>query len=152
MTEYIIDFEGYFDRNNRFVFKEICFFNIEKKSYNNFFLSSPFFVSKTYFWLLHYFHYIPWFYGKIHYSFIRKNFFNQNFVFYVKSFEQIKILQQHTKSNIFLIVTDKIKNLKEPPYRLTCEYKKHNTTEHCALYKVHKLAFNWDGPRFKKFC
>ena len=96
----VVDFEGYFNSNNKFYFKEICFFNFDNSSFQNFFIkSNKINYSKNYKWLFSNLHYIPFNYGKTKYSFIKHIWFNNlNIEFIVKSDDKKNILINFTNN------------------------------------------------------
>ena len=144
MNTYLIDFEGY-PQKNKFIIKELSLYEITNKKYENFFIKTNQIKNcETYLWLLKKFHQIPYTYGETLFTDLKKKLNSPNIIYFVKGENKLKILKKIIKKNLVI-------NLEEygcPPYTwlsdpsilLKCEY--HNNCRHCALYKISKIA-NW---------
>ena len=108
----------------------------------NFFIKTRNFKNSSTRWVIKNHHQIPCDYGDIKYSFIKNNFFNNKFItFYVNGINKYQILSKFTKNKIVDLNTIyDIKNIENPINTLNCQFNNHLTNNHCAFFKVQKLA------------
>ncbi len=139
----IVDFEGY-QVGSTYFFKEIAIYDHENDTYQNFFVKCPKQNSRTYRWLVKYYHHIPHNYGTESHIRILKSL-NSASVIYVKGLSKVQILDNYIQGPIIVNLENfacpKLSDLPYPPYQLACEFEQHNEgTRHCALKKVHLLS------------
>ena len=77
----IVDFEGY--NMSQFYIKEIAFYNINTNYSKNYCVKTKKFKNSTYFWLLKYYHKIPYWYGFYSFTYILNILNNKKYIFIV---------------------------------------------------------------------
>jgi hypothetical protein len=154
----LVEFEGYqFNKFKKFIIKEIAFYDFTQYPHTiyNYFLSTTRFNSKlskmnTNLWLVKYYHLIPFDFGRTTIYYINRKYFNRTDChFYVKGLQKQQILQSFTQQPVFNL-EEVYPNQRLPTiydnspsqFNLTCAYINHTqTTTHCSLNKINKLAY-----------
>lgn len=138
----IVDFEGY--SMSKFYVKEIAFYNMNTNISKNYFIKTKKFNNSNYFWLVKYYHKIPYWYGFYKISYIINILNNKKYIFVVKDFEKFNIIRRFTSNKIIIINNSpSFFNLSES--RNFCSFHSINCNKHCALNKVNRIA-EWYGP------
>jgi hypothetical protein len=150
---YVVDFEGYFVKNN-FVIKELAYFRIEDSKTEQFLFTPPFSWShlsfkekQTVSYCENFLHQIRWDNGKTPYQNrleICKGIFKPDDIIYIKGEQKQKYFKNLLPS------VQKVYNLESfncpkistylPQENISCSLSKHKKTLHCALYKVYGFA------------
>ena len=137
----IVDFEGY--NCSKFIIKEIAFINTKTNSCRNYFLKTYKLNNSTYFWLLKYYHHIPYWYGECRFSKVKNILNNKQFEFLVKDNIKYEILKKLTNNRVTVL------NNCPSFFNLTksnnfCDFHRSDCNKHCAVNKVSRIAY-WYG-------
>jgi len=155
--KYLVEFEGYSDKYNNFIFKEIAFYDLQTKKIYNYFLDTKLInyykkldKLKTNIWLVNNFHLIPFEFGCYKFKYINEKYFNTKDIlceFYVKDLLKQNTIKKYTNFQVYNLQTifPNIPNLKNLPKVnqnfLFCCFDKHiDNFAHCALNKLLKLS------------
>ena len=150
---YVVDFEGYFVKNN-FVIKEFAYFRLHGSKSEQFLFQAPFSWSaltfkekQTVSYCEKFLHRIRWSSGNIPYQNRHKifnNIFQKGDFVFVKGDQKVKVFQRYLSSEV------KVKNLESyncpkianflPSEVITCSLPRHKENIHCAHLKVKKYA------------
>jgi hypothetical protein len=144
----VIDFEGFQISKNKYIIKEIAFFNCETGQTMNYFIKSFYFsTKKNIHWVVKNFHNIPINFGSVKLTYF-KNIIN--------SFTDSKFFSKGSEKTIFLstifgVEFINLETLGCPKYshieNIFCGFEKHINNNHCALKKV-VFYSNWlNGKR-----